>query len=63
MGLVLTQAPGEYRGDFHGGAPAAEYTADDLQGAIQHGREMAPRATAPALPPFVNLALVPIEEL
>lgn len=40
-GLVLKQAPGEYRVNFHDGTPAAEYTTDDLQDAVQHGREMA----------------------
>jgi hypothetical protein len=49
---VLTQAPGEYRVNFHDSGPTTEYTTDDLQDALKHGREMAKTPPPPALPPL-----------
>jgi hypothetical protein len=52
LGLVLKQTPGEYRINYRGGTPATEYTTDDLQDALQHGREMAAHAPPPAPSPL-----------
>jgi hypothetical protein len=50
LGLVLKQTPGEYRVNYQGGTSATEYRTDELQDAVQRGREMAERAP-PAEPP------------
>jgi hypothetical protein len=52
LGLVLKQTPGEYRVNYHSGTPATEYRTDDLQDALQHGREMAAQAPAAEPPPL-----------
>lgn len=52
LGLVLTQAPGEYRVNFHDASPKTEYKTDDLADAVQHGRDMAQTPPPPALPPL-----------
>jgi len=41
LGLLLHQAPGEYRINYPHGTAATEYVTDDLQDALNRGREMA----------------------
>jgi hypothetical protein len=41
LGLLLRQAPGEYRVNFPRGSAETEYITDDLQDALDRGREMA----------------------
>ena len=48
----MTQAPGEYRVNFHDGTAKTEYKTDDLADALQHGREMAKTPPPAALPPL-----------
>ena len=48
LGLVLQQAPGEYRVNFRDGTRATEYQTESLKDALRQGREMA--AHPPALP-------------
>lgn len=48
LGLTLQTAPGEYRVNFRNGTEATAYQTDDLQTALQRGREMARQPPAPA---------------
>ena len=48
----MKQAPGEYRVNFRNGRSATEYATDDLQDALQKGREMAAQPRPPSLPPL-----------
>jgi len=41
LGLVLQQAPGEYRVNFRNASTATEYRTDDLSEALEQGRVMA----------------------
>jgi hypothetical protein len=52
LGLVLQQAPGQYRVNFTHGSHATEYVTDDLQDALKHGREMAQEAPPRPDPPL-----------
>lgn len=52
LGLLLRQAPGQYRVNFAQGRAATEYLTDDLEDALNHGRAMAKHAPPPALPPL-----------
>jgi hypothetical protein len=52
LGLVLIQAPGEYRVNFHKGAEATEYRTDSLQDAVERGRVMALDPPPPPEPPI-----------
>jgi hypothetical protein len=55
MGLVLKQAPGEYRVNSRWGPPATEYATDALQDAVQHDREMAAEPPPGPAPPLAVL--------
>jgi hypothetical protein len=52
LGLVLQQAPGHYRVNFRNGTEATEYLTDDLQAAIERGREMAAQPAPAQAPPL-----------
>jgi hypothetical protein len=52
MGLVLKQAPGEYRVNSRWGPPATEYATDALQDAVQHDPEMAAEPPPGPAPPL-----------
>jgi hypothetical protein len=52
IGLILQQAPGQYRVNYRKGSDATEYTTDDLQAAVIRGREMAAQPPAPREPPL-----------
>jgi hypothetical protein len=44
LGLVIRQAPGQYRVNFPDADDATEYVTDDLQDALNHGRAIATEA-------------------
>jgi hypothetical protein len=52
LGIVLTQAPGEYRVNLALGARTGDYVTETLQDALNHGRRMAERSPATRLPPL-----------
>jgi hypothetical protein len=52
LGLTLTQRPGEYVVNFRDGTESTARIADDLDDALEHGRQMATAAAAiPAAAP------------
>jgi hypothetical protein len=55
LGLVLERAPGEYRVNFPHGTADTEYITDDLQDALDRGREMAKNP-----PPLPEVPLGPM---
>ena len=55
LGLVLEQAPGEYRVNFPHGTAETEFITDDLQDALDRGREMAEKP-----PPLPELPFGPM---
>jgi hypothetical protein len=55
LGLVIQRRPGEYRVNFPHGTAATEYMTDDLQDALNRGREMAEHP-----PPLPDAPLGPV---
>ena len=52
LGLVLKEAPGQYRVNYRNGTAATEYTTDDLQAAVTRGRDMAAQPPKPSERPL-----------
>jgi hypothetical protein len=56
IGVVISEAPGEYRVNFEHGNAATEFVSDDLQAAVDHGTNMAagthPSPPSPPLGPL-----------
>lgn len=52
LGLVIEQAPGQYRVNFPDADETTAYVTDDLDDALNHGRAMASEPPPARLPPL-----------